>query len=178
MNRCSMPHCYLEDFHDGDHAFGRPPRPRGEIRCTQEFRQLAVLTPPCDLHNIPKMLRARDAIGMFDELGFGWQLCFECVKTYGGLVPLAPAPAAPTTRTAPARSPRARAGHGMGPRDMSRGMLRAMKRLVDPVSGAGITSMTISTPGLEPVVIDAEGANNIRRNVDDELRRRRERGAR
>lgn len=82
--RCLFAGCWLEEHETGDHQLGRPPAPRGRLRCSQEFRVVGS-APSCDLHEDSP----QRALGFYvDELGFGWQLCYGCVQRHGGVVVL------------------------------------------------------------------------------------------
>jgi hypothetical protein len=69
---CPFPHCVLEDFHDGDHDFGRP---YGALRQLQVFQVLGSVM--CDL--CPE-LPAKALYG--DAAGKGWALCSFCEGEY------------------------------------------------------------------------------------------------
>ena len=69
---CPFPACVLDDWHDGDHEFGRP---YGTLRRIQVFQVLGSVM--CDL--CPEL----PAKGMYkDVLGNGWVLCSFCIEEY------------------------------------------------------------------------------------------------
>jgi hypothetical protein len=76
LKRCPYPLCILAEDHDGeDHKFGRPKRPAGELRFTQEFTSRGL---HCDLH----AERIAEAFYV-DSFGFGWALCVGCANEFG-----------------------------------------------------------------------------------------------
>lgn len=80
MMRCPYPRCFREEHEDGDHQLGRPPQPSGVITVVQEF-SISRSPIPCDLQPDEKPRSHSPALGFYvDELGFGWQLCYCCVR--------------------------------------------------------------------------------------------------
>jgi hypothetical protein len=89
--RCSFPNCVLEEHLEGDHKFGRPAKPWGELRQTQVFSDTVTAggVIRCD-YCAPERGRAdrvgewlRRAVAFYaDMLGFGWALCAECVRRF------------------------------------------------------------------------------------------------
>lgn len=78
---CPFPECVLDDFHDGNHDFARPERPRGRLRLVQTFERFCAASPHCDLEKFPGQHRRAGAL-LMDELGFGWALCQACEEKF------------------------------------------------------------------------------------------------
>jgi hypothetical protein len=77
--RCFFPNCVLEEHETGEHKFGRPEKPWGELRLILTACPVYT-TPklgPCDLH-----FPTRAVAFYADMLGFGWALCVECARKF------------------------------------------------------------------------------------------------
>jgi hypothetical protein len=92
LARCFYPNCVLEEHETGDHKFGRPEKPWGDLRQLQAFD--AVLTAGgcvrCDYcASDQKVLRHWSKASVWravafyaDMLGFGWALCADCARGF------------------------------------------------------------------------------------------------
>jgi hypothetical protein len=78
---CPYPGCTLDNEHDGDHRIARPQVPAGELRLLQKFEGCTFVNY-CDL-NPDELHRDHLVAEAFyvDELGFGWALCRNCIKS-------------------------------------------------------------------------------------------------
>lgn len=81
MIRCCFPNCVLEEHEDGDHRFGRPEKPWGELRQLQAFQPAYTWDIPCDAE--PTLFSHSVAIALYsDMMGFGWMLCLDCARKF------------------------------------------------------------------------------------------------
>lgn len=92
MSKCPYPDCFLEEHESGDHQLGRPPLPRGSLRCVHEYSHRCG-TMRCDFGMQGPWEKGFSsdsfhgaAVGFYvDMLGFGWALCYRCVQQFGAI---------------------------------------------------------------------------------------------